>query len=206
MTMNRPGNNREQEVIELLGRLREAGPEYPAQLQARRRAAILASLAVVPVAATGLMGISWIAKLVKIIKAMSFIDKIILGVEVAAITGLTAYGAANAYIYRNVIIQLLLPSSNTPFPTLSVPSTLGVNGTPGAPGQGSETPTPSATLSVTPLATWTGFPTQRIIGTPGIPTVPPVVSTNVPPPTNPPATNPPKATKPAASIWDRPWC
>lgn len=183
MTMNAQGMIPDQEVIDLLGKLRTAGPEYPLELRTQRRAAVLASLAVVPVAAGGLLAISWIARLVKLIKGMALIDQIVLGVEVAAITGLTAYGAVNAYIYRDVIRQLIAPSSNTPFPTLSVPSTLAAGRTPNAnegtpEGTGTPTPTP------TPLATWSGLATQ-----PGIATPPPLVPTSVvatSQPTNPP--------------------
>lgn len=193
MTMDELGMTPEQEVIDLLGKLRSAGPEYPLELRTQRRAAVLASLAVVPVAATGLLAISWVARLVKLIKGMALIDQIILGVEVAAVTGLTAYGAVNAYIYRDVIRQLVAPSSSTPFPTLSVPPTILFGKTPGASGlQAGETGT--TTPTITPLATWTGFPTLPNTNEPPASTG--VVAPTNPPPTNPPATNPPPPTKP----------
>ena len=159
MTMDDLGMTPEQEVIDLLGKLRSAGPEYPLELRTQRRAAVLASLAVVPVAATGLLAISWVARLVKLIKGMALIDQIILGVEVAAVTGLTAYGAVNAYIYRDVIRQLVAPSSNTPFPTLSVPSPFNHGGTSGA-INGTQVGTGTPVGTPTPLATWTGMPTS----------------------------------------------
>jgi hypothetical protein len=136
------------EIIRLLGRLKEAGPEYPAHLQAGRRAAILAGLALLPAAAGGLAaGGSWIAHLIKIVKAMSVIDKIILGVELVAVTGLTTYGAVNAYVYRNALRQLLFPSAaQTPFPTLSVPV---ASDTESATEALTPTPTPTGTLTLT---------------------------------------------------------
>ena len=186
MTMDDLGMTPEQEVIDLLGKLRSAGPEYPLELRTQRRAAVLASLAVVPVAATGLLAISWVARLVKLIKGMALIDQIILGVEVAAVTGLTAYGAVNAYIYRDVIRQLVAPSSNTPFPTLSVPSPFNHGGTSGA-INGTQVGTGTPVGTPTPLGTWTAYP--------------PLPNTNQPPastavvlPTNPPPTDEPPAT------------
>ena len=184
MNMNRQGRNPEQDIIDLLGKMKDTGPEYPPRLWADRRAAVLAGLAVVPVA-TGLMAIPWIARLIKLIKGMAFIDKVILTVEVAAITGLTGYGAVTAYQYRYQLQQLLFPSAvHTPFPTLSVPPTpppaQQTNSAMETATAGTATPTPT----VTPLATWTGLAgyTPQAPGyTPQAPATP------LPPqPTNPP--------------------
>jgi hypothetical protein len=173
--MNRQSRNPDQDIIDLLGKMKETGPEYPPRMMADRRAAVMASLAVVP--AVGLLAIPWIARLVKMIKAMAFIDKVILTVEVAAITGLTGYGAVTAYQYRYQLQQLLFPSSiRTPFPTLSVPPTLNPAAQTSSAMEtataGTETPTPT----VTPLATWTVIPGY----TPGAPVIQPS-STPVPP-------------------------
>ena len=122
--MNRIGNDQDNEIVELLGKLRDAGPEYPPHLYAARRAALIAALAALPIG--GVLAVSLFTKLAHVIKGMSVIDKIILGVEVAAITGVSAYGAAAAYIYRDQLKTLLLGTStvvstNTsePIPTLS---------------------------------------------------------------------------------------
>ncbi len=184
MTMNGNGYQ-DRQVIDLLGKLRDAGPEYPPQLMSKRRAAVLASLALLPLAAGALVGVSWIDRLIKLIKGMSLIDKIVLGVEVAAITGLTGYGAVNAYIYRDVLKQMLLPAANTPFPTLSVPSTLS-----GGQNQGPNAGTPGGTG--TPTGTPTPFPTWTGIASPP-PTNVPLNGTPVPP-TSVAPTNPPKPT------------
>jgi hypothetical protein len=182
MNMNRQGRNPDQDIIDLLGKMKDTGPEYPPRLWADRRAAVLASLAVLPVAA-GLMAIPWIARLVKLIKAMTFIDKIILTVEVAAITGMTGYGAVTAYQYRYQLQQLLLPSTiHTPFPTLSVPPSqppaAATNSAAETATAGTGTPTPT----VTPFAT---------LIVPPVYNTPQIGSTPLPPPTNPPPTNPP---------------
>ena len=52
---------------------------------------------------------------------MGVVEKVILGVEVAAVTGMTAYGAVTAYIYRDQIRQALETRfgvvTDTPFPS-----------------------------------------------------------------------------------------
>ena len=168
--MDQFGKNQDDEVIKLLGKLKDAGPEYPPRLYAARRAAVLAALVVLPFA--GAVAVSWFARLVKLVKSMGVIDKIVLAAEVTAVTGLTVYGAVTAYTYRDAIKQLLLPGAGnaTPFPSLSVPvDTL-------APVQptltGSETPTPTGTLTAIPLIgnTSQAGPTQVV----NPPTQPPV--------------------------------
>ena len=195
MNMQPRGMTPEQNVVRLLGQLRDASPEYPARLQAQRRAAVLAGLAAIPVA-TGLLAIPWIARLVKLIKAMGFIDKVILAVEVATITGLTGYGAVTAYQYRYQLQQLLFPSGpQTPFPTLSIPPT----NTPVPPTEprGTGTPTPTGTLlpTIPPLFTQPvfGTPVPGIQSTP-LPPIPPQVTNPPPQPTNQPP-KPPKPTR-----------
>ena len=42
MVMDQFGNDQDSEIVELLGRLRETGPEYPPRLYAARRATIMA--------------------------------------------------------------------------------------------------------------------------------------------------------------------
>ncbi|MGE5073834.1 MAG: hypothetical protein ACM3MF_10430 [Anaerolineae bacterium] len=148
--MDKFGKNQDEEVIKLLGKLKNAGPEYPPRLYAARRAAVIAGLVALPLA--GAAAASWFARLVKLVKSMGMIDKIVLAAEVTAVTGLTVYGAVTAYTYRDAIKQLLLPGAGnaTPFPSLSAP----VNTLP--PVQptltGSETPTPTGTLTAVPPA------------------------------------------------------
>ncbi len=171
-------HDQDDEVIRLLGKLNEAAPEYPANLQAERRAAVMAGFAALNLGASA-AGIGLVAHLVKIVKAMGVVEKIILAAEVTAVTGLTAYGAATAYVYRDEIRQMLFPgsiSSNTPFPTLFVSSPLPA--TEVAIGTGTPTPTPTGTLTITvpPYATSGGGSAE---GTPEPPTEPPVAnSTN----------------------------
>ncbi len=140
--------NQDTEIVELLGRLRETGPEYPPRLYAARRASIVAALAALPLA--GAVGVSIFSKLATVIKSMSVVDKIILAAEVTAITGVTAVGAVGAYIYRDELKSLILSAVGaptaivSPIPSLSVP----VNTEPVA--------TPEATPSETPTPTVTG--------------------------------------------------
>ncbi len=172
------------EVIRLLGMMRDSGPEYPSNMFSKRRAAVMAAFAALNLGAAT-AGLSLIAHLVKIIKGMGIIEKIILGVEVAAVTGMTAYGAATAYRYRYEIRQLLENqfgiTTNTPFPTLMVPgggpqaTALSESETP------SPTPTPTGTLLYTPT---------------NPPDTPPPGSTQPPPTIQPPTTTPPPPTQP----------
>jgi hypothetical protein len=174
--MDQFGKNQDDEVIKLLGKLKNAGPDYPPRLYAARRAAVLAALIALPFA--GAVAVSWFARLVKLVKSMGVIDKIVLAAEVTAVTGLTVYGAVTAYTYRDAIKQLILPGSGnvTPFPSLSVPvDTLG----PLQPTlTGSETPTPTGTLTPIPLIAETpGSGNTQVVN----PTQPPISA----PPTKP---------------------
>ncbi|HEX9117691.1 MAG TPA: hypothetical protein VGA61_16595 [Anaerolineae bacterium] len=184
MMMDRGGRGPDDEVVRLLGKLRDTGPAYPPRLYTARRAAVLAGLAALQIGGV-VAGASLLAKLVKLLKGMSVVEKIVLGVEVAAVTGMTAYGATAAYIYRDQLKQLLLPgpSITTPYPSLSVPSTpppgqgTGVSGTP--------TPSPTGSLTVTPFFTAPISP-----GGDSTPLAPTVAQPTQAPPTQPPPTKP----------------
>ncbi len=146
--------NQDTEIVELLGRLRETGPEYPPRLYAERRASIVAALAALPLA--GAVGVSVFSKLATVIKSMSVVDKAILAVEVTAITGATAAGAVGAYIYRDALKSLILTTLGvptqtvSPFPTLAAPvSTEPVVGTPEPTPTETPTPTVTGTIFVT---------------------------------------------------------
>lgn len=146
--MNFGRNDQDDEVIRLLGRLKEAGPEYPSSLYSQRRAAVLAGFAALNLGVAA-AGLTLFAQIAKILKGMGLIEKIILGVEVAAVSGLTTYGAITAYQYRNELKQLLFPttqSAETPFPSLSISSPL----PPTEEVLGEGTPTPTGTLTITP--------------------------------------------------------
>ncbi len=174
--------DRDDELIQLLGRLKDVGPEYPSSMYSQRRAAVMAGFAALQLGAA-VVGLSLLGHLVHIVKGMGVVEKIILGVEVAAVTGLTAYGAATAYVYRNEIRQVLFSStqsSNTPFPSLSVPPS--ANPFTGGPavGPGTPTPTPTGTVTVT-VPPYLG-PTNA----PPNPYNTPVAPTNMPPPTKTP--------------------
>lgn len=146
--------DQDEEVIRLLGKLKDVGPEYPHSMYTERRMVVLAGLAALNLGA-GVAGLTLLGHLVKIIKGMGIVEKIILGAEVAAVTGMTAYGAATAYIHRDEIGQLLRQNfetiTSTPFPTLSA-SGVGVS-----PAVATEeallTGTPTPTGSVTPTGT-----------------------------------------------------
>ena len=143
--MDRLGNDQDREIVELLGRLKDAGPEYPPRMFAARRAAVIATLAALPIG--GAIAVSLFGKLAAIVKSMSVVDKIVLALEVAAITGVTAYGATAAYIYRDELKSLLFPAPTAVNTSTSIPTELSplpvipvVEGTP------SGTPTPTGTL------------------------------------------------------------
>src|SRR5512142_2802111 len=122
--MNFGRQDQDDEVIRLLGKLRDSGPEYPSSMFSKRRAAVMAAFAALNLGAS-VAGLSLLAHLAKIIKAMGVVEKIILGVEVAAVTGLTVAGAATAYKYRDNIQQILQSNlgivTSTPWPSLSAP-------------------------------------------------------------------------------------
>ena len=148
------GNDQDREIVELLGRLRETGPEYPPRLYTARRAAVIASLAALPFA--GALAVSLFSKLSSTIKAMSVLDKIILGVEVAAITGVSAFGAAAAYVYRDELKSLILGAPTaivSPFPSLAPPTEPAL-----PPGIEEGTPSPSPTPTGTIFLTDTNQP------------------------------------------------
>ncbi len=191
--------DQDDEIIRLLGQMRDTGPEYPSSLFSKRRAAVMAAFAALNLGAAT-AGLSLLAHLVKIIKGMGMIEKIILAVEVTAVTGLTAYGAATAYVYRNEIRQAIESnlgiSTNTPFPSLVAPSSGGGGasatefvGT----GTPSSTPSPTGTLLYfTPTSGGgnpanTSIPPTQVQSTPAPPTVAPPTQV---PPTQPPPTEP----------------
>jgi len=149
--MDRAEKDQDTEIVELLGRLKEAGPAYPPRLYTARRAAVIATLAALPIG--GAIAIGVFAKLVNVVKGMSVIDKIILGVEVAAITAATAYGATAAYIYRHELQALLFPEPTTTIPTLAPPQE--GSPVPGAPGFVSPVPEETPSGTVTPVPTGT---------------------------------------------------
>lgn len=183
--MDRGGRGPDDEVVRLLGKLRDTGPAYPPRLYTARRAAVLAGLAALQIGGV-VAGASLLAKLLKLLKGMSVVEKIVLGVEVAAVTGMTAYGATAAYIYRDQLKQLLLPgpSITTPYPSLSVPSTPQPGETTGL--TGTPTPSPTGSLTVTPFFTVPISP-----GGDSTP-LPPVLQPTVAPPTEaPPPTDKP---------------
>lgn len=204
MNMDWQGSNPNQDIIDLLGKLKDSGPEYPPRLWADRRSAVLAGLAAVPVA-TGLLAIPWIARLIKLIKAMAFIDKVILAVEVTAITGLTGYGAATAYEYRYQIQQLLLPSTiHTPFPTLSVPPSQPPAIETARAHEVSIAGTATPMRTVTPLATWTGqadYTPKAPRKTPQPSATPRPSATAQPPPATKPPPHPTKRPHPTQMPW-----
>ncbi len=148
--MDQFGKDQDTQIVELLGRLKDTGPEYPPRLYAARRASVVAALAALPLG--GAVAVSLFGKLSTVVKGMSVVDKIILAVEVTAITGMSAYGAVAAYIYRDALKSLILTTLGvptqvvSPFPTLSVP----VNTEPVATPEGtpSETPTPTVTGTI----------------------------------------------------------
>ena len=189
--------DQDDEIIRLLGQLRDTGPEYPSSLFSKRRAAVMAAFAALNLGAAA-AGLSLLAHLVKIIKAMGVVEKIILGVEVAAVTGLTAYGAATAYVYRNEIRQVIESNlgiqTNTPFPSLAPP--VGGSG-----GSSATEPVAIGTPSVTPTPTGTFFyvaPTQGS-GNP-VPTQVAPGDTPPPPPTQPPPTKAPPTQPPPTRV------
>ncbi len=149
--MDHFGNDQDRQIVELLGRLKDTGPEYPPRLYQARRASILAALAALPLG--GAAALSLFGKLSHMVKAMSVVDKAILAVEVVAITGMSAVGAAAAYIYRDELKALILsavPTANvTPFPSLAPPSTEPVQPTPEATPSESATPSPTGTILFT---------------------------------------------------------
>lgn len=162
--MNFGRKDQDDEVIRLLGKLKDSGPDYPSNLFTRRRAAVMAGFAALHLGAS-VVGLTLFAQLVKMIKAMGVVEKIVLAAEVVTVTSMTTYGAIEAYTYRNQLRQMLFPSSissNTPFPTLSVP--LLVPPSEQAVGEGTATPVPSGTVTATAEAfpTWT----QQVIQQP----------------------------------------
>jgi hypothetical protein len=184
--MNRIGNDQDNEIVELLGKLRDAGPEYPPHLYAARRAALIAALAALPIG--GVLAVSLFTKLAHVIKGMSVIDKIILGVEVAAITGVSAYGAAAAYIYRDQLKTLLLGTSSVVSTNTSEPI-----------------PTLSTEAPVLPIAEETPLGTPTVTGT--VTGTVFVTDTNKPQVVKPAATQPPvqgQATKPGLHLGNTP--
>lgn len=147
--MDRFGNDQDTEIVELLGRLKETGPEYPPRLYAARRAAVIAALAALPIG--GALAVGLFAKLAGVVKSMSVVDKIVLALELTAITGVTALGAATAYVYRDQLKTMLFPPKPTttigtlaPLSTSSPEPALPVFG-----GTPSETPTPTGTIYLT---------------------------------------------------------
>jgi hypothetical protein len=156
--MNRFGNDQDQEIVELLGRLKDTGPEYPPRMFAARRAAVLAALAALPIG--GAIAISLFSKLAAVVKSMSVVDKIVLGLEVAAITGVTAYGATAAYIYRDELEALLFPEPTVVNTSTSIPTEL--SPVPVIPAFGE---TPSGTPTLTPAPTGTIYLTDTNVPT-----------------------------------------
>ncbi len=184
--MNFGMQDQDEEVIRLLSKLKDTGPEYPHSMYTERRTAVLAGLVALNLGA-GVAGLTLLGHLFKIIKGMGIVEKIILGVEVAAVTGMTAYGAATAYIHRDEIGQLLRQNfetiTTTPWPTLAAPG-VGVGVSPAVATEEAlltGTPTPSATPSPTGTLFYTDTPEPGGGGgsnsTPGAP--------NQPEPTNP---------------------
>ncbi len=159
--MNFGRQDQDDEIIRLLGKLSDSGPAYPSSMFSKRRAAVMAAFAALNLGAAT-AGLSLLANLVKVVKAMGVVEKVILGVEVAAVTGMTAYGAATAYKYRyeiqRALEQTFESTTATPWPSLVVP---------GAGGAATEfteigTATPTPTGSPTPTGTW--YPTTEPSG------------------------------------------
>ncbi len=164
--MNFGRRNQDDEVIRLLGQLKDSGPDYPSSLYTRRRAAVMAAFAALHLGAAA-VGLTLFAQIAKMIKAMGVVEKIILAAEVATVTGMTTYGAIEAYVYRDQLKDLLFPtslSSNTPFPSLSIPSLIPSEQA----GEETATPVPSGTVTATaePFPTWTQQVIQQSGNTP----------------------------------------
>ncbi len=194
--------DQDEEVIRLLSKLKDTGPEYPHSMYTERRTAVLAGLVALNLGA-GVAGLTLLGHLFKIVKGMGIVEKIILGVEVAAVTGMTAYGAATAYIHRNEIGQLLRQNfetiTTTPWPTLSVASPLpGAVGLPGL--TGSPTPSPTGSLTATPTGTllYTDTPGSVLSG-PGGPVVQSTPTEDHTPPAWGNTTRTPKPPKPKST-------
>ena len=189
--MNIRRQDQDDEVIRLLGKLNDAAPVYPSSMFNNRRAAVMAAFAALNLGAAT-AGLGLIAHLVKVIKAMGVVEKVILGVEVAAVTGMTAYGAATAYVYRDQIRQVLEANlgivTNTPFPSLSVPAGGFSAGATEAALTETPTPTPTPTGTLYYTVTEPGVPGETTVAPPEpSATPPPPVASSTPQP-------PPKAT------------
>src|SRR5512146_3366168 len=98
--MDQSEQDQDKKLIDQLGKLKDRGPEYPAQLRERRRTVVLGSLAAIPAAHGILGGASWFAKFAKAFKAMGLIEKVVVAAELTAVVGLTTYGVVTAYTYR----------------------------------------------------------------------------------------------------------
>lgn len=149
--MSNGRNDQDDEVIRLLGRLKDAGPEYPSGMLSQRKAAVMAAFAALNLG-VATAGLGLIAQIAKLLKGMGVVEKIILGAEVAAVTGMTTYGAIQAYVYRDQLKELLFPtslSSETPFPSLSFPTLVPPSETGAVSETPTETPTPTGTLTLT---------------------------------------------------------
>ncbi len=163
--MNRTGNLRDQDILKLLARLRGNNPKYPPNLLSKRRAAFVASIAVLG-AATSSIALPAGESSGSLFAAMGVLDKIVLAVELFTLTVVTALIADTAYINRDVLKNLLFPGTPTVVQSVQNPTTTDIVPT------ASEIPT---TATSTLLAEETPAPTDENNGaneTPQPPQVP----------------------------------
>jgi hypothetical protein len=156
-------NLKDKDIINLLSRLKAAGPEYPDDLLSKRRAAFIAAGAAVlgggaggaasggggGAASAGGSGHAGTA-----MAGMSQIDKFVIALEVIVLTGMTSYLAVTAYVNRDYLKNLLFPS--TPTAAMVQPVSTNITGSPESTASliptDTGTPTPTLTPEDTPTA------------------------------------------------------
>ena len=160
----------DEKIIKRLGALRNAGPDYPAELLEKRRASFHKAVA-------GLTGLGLLAGLVRwLMHIFPNATQAVVqtGVEVFLVGVLVVESSVATYVFRSEIKQLLGISSGSGSPIAtqssgipefrSTEATSNVQST--ATGTATETPTVTPTATATPTRTRTATPTYIYIADP----------------------------------------
>ncbi len=138
----------DKDVANLLSRLKDAEAKYPADLLLKRRARFISGAAALK--GGSIHAGSGVGHAGMHPTALTLMDKVIIAIELAVLTSLTAYLAAVAYANRDYLKHLLFPSTPTAIQQVVPPPYFSGSTEPTVSSILTGTPTPTGTLESTP--------------------------------------------------------
>ena len=149
----------DKDVANLLSRFKNAEVKYPADLLSKRRARFISGAAALKGGSIHAGSGAGHAGMHP--TALTLMDKVIIAIELAVLTSLTAYLAAAAYANRDYLKHLLFPSTPTAVQAVQPPYFSG-SAEPTVSSILTGTPTPTGTLESTPVPAGEGATPQIV--------------------------------------------